>query len=90
MTTNMVGSELVLNQMTGWKNHDKWLDAPRGLWMDQKSTSKHPNAGWVKEYGNLTFAVVYNSGHMVPYNGKSATTCFATPIFTCLVGVVHT
>jgi len=46
--------------------------------------------GWVKECGNLTFAAVYNSGHMVPYDGKSATTCFATPIFICLVGAVHT
>merc|ERR1712157_148878 len=25
-------------------------------------------AGWAKELGGLTFAVVYNSGHMVPYN----------------------
>ncbi|CAB9503398.1 Pheromone-processing carboxypeptidase KEX1 [Seminavis robusta] len=71
MTTNMVGSELVLNQMTEWNNITEWLDAPRGLWMDSGSTSKHPNAGWAKELGGLSFVVVYNSGHMVPYNVPS-------------------
>jgi len=65
MTTNMVGSELVLNQMMEWDNIDKWLDAPRGLWKDRGSYSKHPEAGWAKEYGNLSYVVVYNSGHMV-------------------------
>jgi Serine carboxypeptidase len=60
MTTNMVGSELVLNQMYDWKDIDKWADAPRGLWKDSASTSKHPEAGWAKAYGNLTFVVVYN------------------------------
>lgn len=71
MTTNMVGQELALNQMYNWKLYDHWLDAPRGLWMDSNSNSKHPEAGWVKELGGLTFAVVYNSGHMVPYNVPS-------------------
>lgn len=28
--------------------------------------------GWAKEYNNLTFVVVYNSGHMVPYNVPDA------------------
>ena len=65
MTTNMVGQELALNQMRNWKKFDKWLDAPRGLWMDSNSGSKHPEAGWAKEYGSLSFVVVYNSGHMV-------------------------
>jgi hypothetical protein len=62
MTTNMVGSEMVLNTRLEWKGKDHWLDAPRGLW----KTDGYPS-GWAKEYGNLTFAVVYNSGHMVPY-----------------------
>jgi Serine carboxypeptidase len=62
MTTNMVGTELALNAMK-WKGMDQWLDAPRGLWM----VDGH-QAGWSKEYGNLFFVTVYNSGHMVPYN----------------------
>ena len=62
MTTNMVGSELALNGME-WGGKKEWLDAPRGLW----KVNDYP-AGWAKEYKNLTYAVVYNSGHMVPYN----------------------
>lgn len=62
MTTNMVGTELALNQME-WSSKEEWPDASRGLWMvDGKQ------AGWSKEHGNLKFLTVYNSGHMVPYN----------------------
>jgi carboxypeptidase C (cathepsin A) len=62
MTTNMVGSELLLNKME-WSGQKEWTDAPRGLWMVNGT-----QAGWAKEYGKLSFVVVYNSGHMVPYN----------------------
>ena len=62
MTTNMVGTELALNAME-WSGQDDWLDAKRGLWM-----ADDYQAGWAKELNNLTFVVVYNSGHMVPYN----------------------
>jgi hypothetical protein len=62
MTTNMVGSELVLNAMD-WKGKREWLNAPRGLW----NVDDYP-AGWAKEWKGLSFVVVYNSGHMVPYN----------------------
>lgn len=62
MTTNMVGQEKVLNSMD-WNGKHEWLDAPRGLWMTNDYES-----GWAKEYNGLTFVVVYNSGHMVPYN----------------------
>jgi hypothetical protein len=62
MTTNMVGTELLLNQME-WSGKEGWLDAPRGLW----KVDEYP-AGWAKEYNGLSFVVVYNSGHMVPYN----------------------
>ena len=58
----MVGSELALNGME-WSGQEGWLNAPRGLW----KVEDYP-AGWTKTYKNLTFAVVYNSGHMVPYN----------------------
>jgi hypothetical protein len=46
-----------------WSGGDHWLDAPRGLWLTNEYES-----GWAKEYKNLSFVVVYNSGHMVPYN----------------------
>jgi len=62
MTTNMVGTELALNGME-WSGKDEWLDAPRGLWMFDNE-----HAGWAKEYKKLSYVVVYNSGHMVPYN----------------------
>ncbi|GAX27526.1 vitellogenic carboxypeptidase-like protein [Fistulifera solaris] len=62
MTTNMVGTELCLNGMK-WKGADNWMDAPRGLW----KVNDYP-AGWAKEYKSLQYVVVYNSGHMVPYN----------------------
>lgn len=62
MTTNMVGQEKALNGME-WSGQHEWLDAPRGLWMTDDYES-----GWAKEYKGLSFVVVYNSGHMVPYN----------------------
>jgi hypothetical protein len=62
MTTNMVGTELALNAME-WSGKKDWLDAKRGLWMTNNYES-----GWAKELGPLSFVVVYNSGHMVPYN----------------------
>ena len=64
MTTNMVGAEKILNDME-WNGSgkDKWWNAPRGLW----KVNNYP-AGWAKEYKELTFVVVYNSGHMVSNN----------------------
>lgn len=54
--------------MTGWKDADGWRDeAVRGLWRADNE-QRQPVAGWAKEYGSLTYTVVYNSGHMVPYN----------------------
>ena len=70
MTTNMVGTELLLNRMK-WKGEDTWMDAPRGLWLlpdELRKPGEQKQAGWAKESEGLTFVVVYNSGHMVPYN----------------------
>ncbi|GKY98853.1 hypothetical protein MPSEU_000841300 [Mayamaea pseudoterrestris] len=70
MTTNMVGTELLLNRMK-WKGQDNWLDASRGLWLlpdELRKPGEQKQAGWAKESQGLTFVVVYNSGHMVPYN----------------------
>lgn len=64
MSTNSAGAELVLNDMTEWSGHDTWQAQTRGLWVD----SKQEMAGWSKEFDRLSFLVVYNSGHLVPFN----------------------
>lgn len=78
MTTNMVGTELLLNEME-WSGKEGWLDAPRGLW----KVDEYP-AGWAKEYNGLSFVVVYNSGHMVSsqFSLKNETVCFAVIVVT--------
>ncbi|OEU10961.1 alpha/beta-hydrolase [Fragilariopsis cylindrus CCMP1102] len=65
MTTGGTGSEMLLNGMN-WKGKNEWLDATRGVWMAEEK--KAGEGGWAKEHLGLTFVVVYNSGHMVPYN----------------------
>ena len=65
MTTNTVGTEMVLNERLEWYGKKKWANAKRGLWKTNYNTDDELPAGWVKEYGPLTYAVVYNSGHMV-------------------------
>mmetsp|Transcript_13826 Transcript_13826/g.22234 ORF Transcript_13826/g.22234 Transcript_13826/m.22234 type:complete len:571 (+) Transcript_13826:106-1818(+) len=65
MTTGGTGSELLLNGMD-WKGKEEWLDADRGVWMVEDK--KGGEGGWAKEYLSLKFVIVYNSGHMVPYN----------------------
>jgi hypothetical protein len=72
----MVGTELALNAMD-WNGKDTWLDAPRGLW----KVNDYP-AGWAKEHKNLTFVVVYNSGHMVPYNAPTSAYDLLTRLLT--------
>jgi len=72
MTTNTVGTEMVLNERLEWYGKKEWADAKRGLWKTNYNTDDELPAGWVKEYGPLTYAVVYNSGHMVPYNVPTA------------------
>ena len=65
MSTCAQGSERMLNGMD-WSGHDDWLDPRayrRALWM----VDDYP-AGWSKRVKNLDFLIVYNSGHLVPYN----------------------
>jgi hypothetical protein len=64
MTTNMVGTEMVLNTRLEWRGKEGWQDAPRGLWKTDYRTATEYTGGWAKEHGGLTFVVVYNSGHM--------------------------
>lgn len=65
LSTCAQGSERMLNGME-WSGHDDWLDLnsyKRALWM----VDGYP-AGWSKSVKNLDFLIVYNSGHLVPYN----------------------
>ena len=65
MSCCVQGSEKLLNEMT-WSGQSKWLNPnvnERGLWIVDGEV-----AGYGKGYKNLQFVVVYNSGHLVPYN----------------------
>jgi hypothetical protein len=65
MAAGAQGSEQILNGMD-WSGHSDWLDPKayrRALWM----VDEYP-AGWSKTVNNLEFLIVYNSGHLVPYN----------------------
>ena len=62
MACNAAGTEQLLNAMK-WSGAQEWYSTPRGLW----TVGKEP-AGYTKSYKNLNFVVVYNSGHLVPYN----------------------
>jgi len=56
------GTEQLLNSMK-WSGSDQWYSTPRGLW----AVEDEP-AGYAKAYKNLEFVVLYNSGHLAPYN----------------------
>jgi len=58
------GSEMLLDSME-WKGQDGWPSASRGLWTVDNDRQV---AGYSKEHENLSFVVVYNSGHLVPFN----------------------
>lgn len=66
MTTNAQGSELLLDSME-WRGAAGWASTSafeRGLWLPGEKTF----GGYIKRYRNLDFLVVYNSGHLVPFN----------------------
>lgn len=64
LSTCAQGSEMLLDSMQ-WKGQDGWPSAPRGLWTVDDDRQV---AGYTKEHKNLYFVVVYNSGHLVPFN----------------------
>ena len=67
MTTNSQGSEMLLDSME-WAGAAGWSDTrefERGVWLPQVG---HQLGGYIKLYQNLQFLVVYNSGHLVPFN----------------------
>lgn len=65
MSCCVQGSETLLNEMV-WSGQSSWLDpyvTQRGLWLVDGKV-----AGYAKSHRGLEFVVVYNSGHLVPYN----------------------
>lgn len=62
LSTCAQGSEMLLNSME-WSGASEWNKAPRSLWV----VGDDP-AGYSKRLKGLEFLVVYNSGHLVPYN----------------------
>jgi len=75
LTTNAQGSEMLLDSMD-WNGADGWPNAHRGLWVvnstsediKQHHAQQETVAGYSKEHNGLIFVVVYNSGHLVPFN----------------------
>jgi hypothetical protein len=62
LSTCAQGSEMLLNSME-WSGVSEWTKAPRSLWVVGDDA-----AGYSKKHKGLEFVVVYNSGHLVPYN----------------------
>ena len=65
MSTCSQGNEVLLDEMD-WSGAADWKDphvTRRGLWVVQDKP-----AGYSKTLHNLNFVVVYNSGHLAPYN----------------------
>jgi hypothetical protein len=68
MTTNSQGSEMLLDAME-WSGSEGWSDPTsyeRGLWLPRYDNSSV--GGYMKQYKNLEFLTVINSGHLVPFN----------------------
>ena len=57
-------TEMALNSMS-WAGNDKWMDPNVTQWMEWKVDNEI--AGHTKNYGNLTFVVVYNSTFLLLY-----------------------
>lgn len=62
---NHVGNERFLENLP-WKYQDEWMEAKRYAWSAGRASLETPVAGYMKEYRNLLFLKLFNSGHMVP------------------------
>jgi len=64
---NHVGNEKALDNLS-WKYSKDWVVAKRYAWnlKEKMKPDGNPTAGFMKEYRNLMFLKVLNSGHMVP------------------------
>ena len=62
---NHLGVEKMLSQLQ-WKYSKKWNEAQPGVWVLDSSPVGH-----VKAYNNLQYALILNSGHMMPMDSPS-------------------
>lgn len=65
LSCNSQGTELALESMQ-WSGKQGWMDTDTTKWHQWNVDSLA--AGRTKRFNNLTFLVVYNSGHFVPIN----------------------
>lgn len=68
MMCNHFGTEKLLLTMD-WAHADDYRDAKKYTW---NVDGKRDPAGFAQQGGNLTYLVVANAGHMVPYNAPDA------------------
>ncbi|KAH9368038.1 hypothetical protein HPB48_019867 [Haemaphysalis longicornis] len=61
-------TEQFLSRMS-WSRADRWAHAPQKIW---RSVDGKKLLGYKKTVDNLSFVVVRNSGHMVPYDQPEA------------------
>lgn len=63
---NHVGNEILLEKLP-WKHNQDYINAPRAAWKSKaKSDDENKISGYIKEFQNLLFLKVMDSGHMVP------------------------
>jgi len=63
---NHVGNEAMLQKLP-WKNREKWIKAKRYAWLAKSAANNGQKlSGYMKEYENLLFLKVMDSGHMMP------------------------
>ncbi|CAB9528530.1 Pheromone-processing carboxypeptidase KEX1 [Seminavis robusta] len=61
---NHVGNEIALERLN-WKHQSDWTKATRTAWKS-KSQAGDKISGYIKEFNNLLYLKVMDSGHMVP------------------------
>ena len=62
---NHVGNEVMLTNLP-WSKRDDWIQSSRYSWTLSSNDQTAAVVGYVKEYENLQYLKVLDSGHMVP------------------------
>jgi len=60
---NHVGNEILLEKLN-WKHKEEWVKASRAAWKSKSQPGDNIN-GYIKEFNNLLYLKVMDSGHMV-------------------------
>lgn len=74
MICNHVGNENYLDNLP-WDSVDKWITANRYSWTAAGALPSDGPSGFMKEYDNLSFLKILNSGHMVSLIASSVSFC---------------